>query len=185
MKIETANATNRPVRFSLDDAQKAADEWSFNCAPAALCAVLNLTPNEIRPLMGDFESKCYTNPTLLFDVLKRSGAKHEHTYRSDTFVGDFPLIQIPPIKHGLMRIQWGGSWTKPGVPMRVRYRKTHWVAVRRNSEQVFDVNAMCVGGWMDVLEGESKLVPWIIRECVPDGDGSWWPTHVIEVKEMR
>ena len=80
-----------------------------------------------------------------------------------------------------MRIQWGGPWTKPRVPMRVRYRQTHWVALRNNNEEVFDVNATCSGGWIKTEEWEWKLVPWLIKEAVPKGDGTWWPTHVLEV----
>ena len=164
----------RPVRFTIDDANDCG--WQFNCGPGALCAVLNLTPSELRPLMGDFESKGCTNPTLMFDVLKRAGAEYRQVYRSDD-----PKGYVPKIKHGLMRVQWGGPWTKQGVPMRVRYRQTHWLALRNNSEQVFDINAICVGGWMNALEWENQLVPWLIKECVPKGDGTWWPTHALEV----
>lgn len=164
----------RPIRFTVEDANNCG--WCFNCGPGALCAVLNLTPDEVRPLMGDFESKGYTNPTLMLDVLNRAGAKYRQVYRSDD-----PKGRIPKIQHGLMRVQWGGPWTKPGVPMRVRYRHTHWVALRNDNAEVFDVNATCVGGWMKATEWEWQLIPWLIKECVPKGDGTWWPTHALEV----
>lgn len=51
-----------PLRFGVDEAQAASDEWGFNCGPAALCAVLGLTPAELRPHLGDFERKRYTKP---------------------------------------------------------------------------------------------------------------------------
>ena len=164
------------IRFKLSDAEAASDEWNFNCGPGALCAALNLTPAEIRPHMGDFESKGYTNPTLMFQVLQRFKGQYRLIYRSDD-----PRGTVPDIEHGLMRIQWGGRWTNPGVPMSVRYRKTHWVALTRQSSFVFDVNAVCSGGWLSYAEWATRLIPWLMLECVPEGDGRWWPTHVIEL----
>lgn len=164
------------VRFSRDDAQVAADLWGFNCGPGALCAVLGMTPAEVRPLMVDFEAKRYTNPTLMRDVLNRARAHYRQVYRSDD-----PSGRMPKIAYGLMRVQWGGPWTRPGVPMAARYRHTHWVALRNWSGDVFDINAICAGGWLRAGEWESQLVPWLCNECVPKWDGTWWPTHAIEV----
>lgn len=163
-----------PVRFDQDEAERASDEWGFNCGPSALCAVLNMRPEEIRLHMLDFESKGYTNPTLMFDVLKSLHITHYHVYRSDR-----PDGLIPSVPLGLVRVQWGGRWTNPGVPMRARYRETHWAALCGG--YVFDVNAMCVGGWMPREEWASELIPWLIKECVPKGDGTCWPTHVIAI----
>lgn len=163
------------VHFSLDDAQRAADAWGFNCGPAALCAVLGLTPDELRPHMGNFEQKGYTNPTLMQEVLQRLGARHEVVWRSDAATE----LYVPRLRHGLMRVQWGGPWTRPGVPLRARYRHTHWVAVAE--PWIFDVNAMCVGGWLPLDEWALQLVPWLLRQACPKGDGTWWPTHAWEV----
>lgn len=161
--------------FSLDEAERAFDAWTFNCGPAALAAVLNLTPAQVRPFMGDFETKGYTNPTLMLECLQRAGARFRQVYR-----GDKPAC-VPPIDLGLMRVQWTGPWTKPGVPIAARYRVTHWVGLRNQSKEVFDVNAMCVGGWIPYAEWSQELVPWLIREMYPKADGGWWPTHVLEV----
>ena len=170
----------KPVRFTEDDANKAADEWNFNCGPAALCAVLDMTPAEMRPHLIDFEQKGYTNPSLMFGILKALNIEHRCSYRSD--VAEIAQLNAWP-KFGLVRIQWGGPWTRPGVPMRVRYRKTHWVACcgDNTTREIFDVNVMCVGGWMSFAEWSTKLIPWLIKECVPDGNGEWWPTHGIKV----
>lgn len=135
---------------------------------------MGLTPEELRPQLGNFEQKGYTNPSLMREVLQRVGVRYELVYR-----GDEPIPEFPPLTHGVMRVQWGGPWTQPGVPMRARYRQTHWVAVA--SAHVFDVNAMCVGGWLPLDEWALQLVPWLIREAVPKGDGTWWPTHAWEV----
>jgi hypothetical protein len=165
----------RNIRFTIEEAQQAAERWNFNCGPAAICAVLKMTPKELRPHMLDFEQKGYTNPTLMLDVLKKLGAQYRVTYR-----GDEPInFKVGSVMFGLMRVQWAGAWTKPNVPMRARYRQTHWVAVA--GSEVFDVNAMCVGGWLPYEEWSLQLVPWLIRECCPKGNGDWWPTHILEV----
>jgi len=164
--------------FTLEDAQAAADEWGFNCGPAALCAVLGKTPDEIRPHMRDFEQKRYTSPSMMRAILDGLGVPFTRVYES----ADEGNHTYPDF--GLVRLQWGGPWTRPGVPIRARYRHTHWVAVRPSKGsaiEVFDVNAMCVGGWMSYEEWSLQLVPWLIRETTPKGDGTWWPTHCWEL----
>lgn len=166
-----------PVRFTLSDAQKAGDDWGFNCGPGALCAVLDMTPDELRPKLGDFERKGYTNPTLMKETLTRCGAAQFLVHRSDK-----PGIGIPPkLDLALVRVQWAGPWTQPGVPWAARYRHTHWIGVRNNSSEIFDINAMCSGGWLPHDEWAYQLVPWLIGKVVPKGDGGWWPTHAIAV----
>lgn len=170
----------QPLRFSLEDVQRASDDWGCNCGPSALAAVVGRSLDEIRPLMGDFERKRYTNPTLMFDCLKRTGA-------------DWWKIEGIPT-HGLLRIQWEGPWTEPGVPIRARYRHTHWVAVQQPdsmaiqfpgkispSAGIFDINAMSSGGWIAFRDWSCTLVPWIIEECVPRANGKWHITHRIQV----
>jgi hypothetical protein len=191
--IGTGHFGNNPMnlRFTFDEASSA---WGgkFNCGPGAICAVLDLTPEELHPKMGDFDTKGYTNPTLMFDILDRCGAAYRRTYR-----GDQPC-EFPKIRKGLVRIQFAGPWTKPGVPMRVRYRQTHWVAAREKGFQrgtdsafisreteIFDINAMCVGGWTPFTEWANKLIPWLIRELYPKADGHWWPTHAIEILNQQ
>ena len=170
------------VRFTLEDAQRAADEWRFNCGPAALAMVSGLTPEELRPHMGDFEQKGYTNPTLMFECLNRLGIQWKPIK---------PYAKLPMLdgldswpKFGLLRIQWEGPWTAPGVPIPARYRHTHWIgACRVEGEEpyVFDVNCMCVGGWVLFTEWSGSVVPWLLKQCEPKADGGWHLTHSIEV----
>lgn len=167
-------------RFTLDDAVQAAEEWGANCGPAALALVTGMSLREIRPYMGDFERKGYTNPTLMFDCLRRIGVGWQvapDTYRRVNGMSAWPLF-------GLVRVQWEGPWTKPGVPIRARYRHTHWVAAMQvpdEEENIFDVNCMCVGGWVPLSEWAGSVVPWLLKECCSRADGNWHLTHVIEV----
>lgn len=175
---DTSVETEMNIRFNVNDAQLASDEWGFNCGPGALCAVLDMTPNEIRPHLLDFESKGYTNPTLMYRILDRLKVRYRQCYRGDE--PNFPQSAFP--RFGLVRVQWGGRWTNPGVPMRVRYRHTHWIATRGeySSREVFDVNGVCAGGWLSWNEWSTKLVPWLMLECANKAT-SWWPTHGLEI----
>lgn len=168
------------VAFTRDEAQAASEEWGFNCGPAAICAVTGLTPFEIRPSMGDFERKRYTNPSLMAEILARLQVGARQTYRADA-----PGVEVRPGPLSLVRVQWAGRWTNPGVPMRARYRHTHWVAV--DGAEVFDINAICAGGWLPIAEWRDALVPWLLKECVPGNTGGHWMTHVLEVdgKDLR
>lgn len=168
--------------LTVESVNKAADEFGFNCGPGALCAVLGMTPDQLRPHLLDFEAKRYTNPTLMAAILRSLGVPFRRVWecpvKADGRELDYPVV-------GLVRIQWAGPWTKPGVPMAARYRHTHWIGVRPSGEevrQVFDVNCICVGGWVSWAEWTGRVVPWLLRECQPKATGEWWPTHCWEVK---
>lgn len=172
----------RPIRFSVDDVQAAADAWRFNCGPGALCALLNMTPTEIRPHMGDFERKGYTNPTLMRQILDGLRVR----YRWEVVPIQYPRCNLW-LDNSLIRVQWAGPWTERGRPMVARYRHTHWIACRHNSTpeaEVFDINAMCAGGWLPLTEWRDELVPWLLKECEPEADGRWWQTHRVVLREI-
>ncbi|WP_316184690.1 hypothetical protein [Bradyrhizobium sp. SZCCHNRI1003] len=163
-------------KFSQADGERASDEWGCNCGPGAIAAIMLLTLDEVRPHMGDFERKRYTNPTLMFETLDRLRA-----------AGVCRSWRVGPKlwpAYGLVRIQWEGPWMEPGVPMRARYRHTHWVGAATVNDRigVFDINALNNGsGWSRVEDWSTILVPWLIKECVPRGNGKWQITHAIDV----
>jgi hypothetical protein len=164
--------------WTCEQADAMADEWGFNCGPAAICAVTEMTPEQLRPHMGDFEGKHYTNPTLMREILERIKVPY-HCMTDSRGAKDLPWPSW-----GLVRVQWGGPWTREGRPMVARYRHTHWVASDRGingSLRVFDVNATCVGGWIDYDEWDVLLVPWLLKQCEPRADGRWWVTHSIQI----
>jgi len=142
------------------------------------------------PLFLEFERKRYMNPTLMREFLQAlcGGLCFPDTrFRWTCARGEQTDLDWPSF--GLARIQWGGPWTRPGVPVMARYRKTHWVGCYRPLRQtgplagvsVFDVNALCAGGWIRLEEWARQLVPWLLGECEPKADGSWWITHAVEV----
>lgn len=169
----------KPPRFTQDDAARAHAEWGANCGPGALAAIMGMTLNDVRPHMGDFEAKGYTNPTLMIESLRRLGA------RFSVRGGDLGRSNWP--RFGLARIQWEGPWTRPGVPMRARYRYTHWVGAARRSSEVgiFDINCMNNGsGWVALADWEGIVVPFILQEYVPRASGGWHITHAVEIEPI-
>ncbi len=157
-----------PASVTLEDAQRAADAWGANCGPGALAAVLGKTLDDVRPHLVGFDLKGYTNPTMMFVALHELGVKWKD-------VPGWPT-------NGLVRVQWGGPWMRPGVPIRARYRHTHWIATRLVGDDLFafDINGACVG-WMPFEEWSGQLAPWLIREAVKRGDGTWTVTHRMEI----
>lgn len=165
-------------RFTAEDADRAYDEWGANCGPGAIAAICGITLDQLRPHMEDFEKKRYTNPTLMWAVLRNLGVRFN--YRG----GELGQHNWP--RYGLARIQWEGPWTKPGVPMRARYRHTHWVGVWKRHERdigIFDINAINNGsGWVSLTDWVAVVVPAILEGCEPRADGGWHITHAVEVQ---
>jgi hypothetical protein len=158
-------------RFTAEDAHRAWEAWGCNCGPTALAVVTGMTLDEVRPHLDGFDARRYTNPTMMFGALKSIGVQHWR-------IG----AQWPAF--GLARIQWEGPWTRPGVPMRARYRYTHWVGsyLGMRGCGVYDCNAMANGtGWVSKLDWEREIVPWILSEMYPRASGKWHVTDGIEV----
>lgn len=164
------------TRFTADDADQAHDAWGCNCGPGAVAAIMGMTLDEVRPHMAaaGFEARRYTSPSMMTAVLQSIGRPWR---RAGT---DWPV-------HGLVRIQWEGPWTMPGVPVRARYRHTHWIAACRHPVRgigVFDINALGNGtGWCALEDWSGILVPWLLEQCVPRANGGWHVTHAIEVSD--
>lgn len=168
----------QPPRFTAEDLDRSNEEWRCNCGPGAVAAMCGLTLDEVRPHMGDFEQKGYTNPTLMWSVLRSIGVRF--SYRG----GDLGRKWFP--RYGLCRVQWEGPWTKPGVPVRAAYRHTHWIGAAHRADSsiaIYDINAMGNGsGWASLSDWETILVPFILSECVPRADGGWHITHAVEIE---
>jgi hypothetical protein len=169
-----------PLLVTLDNAEYAFETHGFNCGPAAFCAVTGMAPFEALAYFGaEFIDKRYTNPTLMFAALRSAGVRWKVTGpdHAGTKKLEWPSF-------GLARIQWGGPWTQPGVPMAARYRKTHWVATcaGEHSRGVFDVNALNSGGWVGLNDWATVIVPGILSACEPRADGKWWITHSVEIE---
>lgn len=166
------------LRFTVQQAESAYDQFRFNCGPSSIAAILGLSIEELRPHLGDFEKKGYTNPTLMWEILKNLGVHWRSAER-------VPGGNSWP-NYGLARIQWEGPWTGPKVPPRAAYRYTHWVGACRESQKnigIWDVNALSEyndTGWVSLKDWEGIVVPYILKQY-PRADGKWHITHSVEV----
>lgn len=159
--------------FTQAEFEAAHCEWGCNCGPSALAFVLGSSLDRVRPAIPGFEGKRYTSPSMMrfataamamtLSVLENEPP--DGLSVEEMFVGGGP---------SLVRVQWCGPWTRPGVPPVARYRNTHWVVafVRNGQRSVFD----CNGGVRDFGSWCSEIVPAIL-ESYPKANGLWYPTH--------
>lgn len=163
------------LKFTLEDAQAASDAWGFNCGPAAIAAIVGMTPAELRPRLFDFEKKHYTNPKLMYKIL--NGLCVEYRTISNLWPA-----------WGLVRVQWMGPWTEADRPAEERSRHSHWIGSyidAMDNVLVFDVNCLCVGGWVVLPEWRDQVVPWLLKQVEPTAYGTWYPTHIFEITPNR
>jgi hypothetical protein len=165
-----------PPLFSHDDCIRAYEEWGANCGPTALAAMTLQTLDEVRPLMGDFEQKHYTNPTLMWATLNRIGATWQKLMHPEKWP-----------RYGLALIQFEGPWTAPNVPARAAYRHTHWIGVDSGNPDnigIYDCNAMNNGsGWVSAFDWEHIILPYLLEE-IPKANGKWHIKCAAEIDQF-
>jgi hypothetical protein len=160
------------TKFTLADAIRANEEWGCNCGPGALAAIMGMTLDEVRPHIPGFDTRRYTNPSMMNGALANIG----RPWRKAGAV--WPA-------YGLVRLQWEGPWTEPGVPMAARYRYTHWVGSWISPERghgIFDINCMNNGtGWALRADWEREIVPAITAQY-KSASGAWHVTHALSIE---
>ena len=166
-------------RFTLADADRAHEEWGCNCGPASLAAICKLTLDEVRPHLGDFETKRYTNQTLMHFALNSIGVKWRKIDHREVL--EYPF-------YGLCLVQWEGPWSDPGVHPLAKYRYTHWIGVWRsidvasNGIGIFDVNCLNNGQGWGSLDNWSKIMVPHLTAQYKSANGKWHIMHAIEVE---
>lgn len=153
--------------FTQDEAQTAYDEWGCNCGPTALAFALQTTLEKVHPLLPGFDSKRYTNPSMMKRALEMANRR-------------FRSVQLPVSTQmfdelALVRIQWTGPWTAQGARPRWAYRQTHWITTWSDcgSPWLFD----CNGGVQSFPLWEKTIVP-LLTGAIERADGGWYPTHI-------
>lgn len=148
--------------FTEADSHRAFEAWGANCGPHALAVCLNLSLDQIRLHLGDFEKKRYMSPTMMKLAVYAAGW---------TFT---PRHSLPA--HGLVRVQWHGPWM---ANARWAYGYTHWIHCcqdERSDFHIFDVN----GGWRPQVRWQDEVATAIMRS-IKRSDGKYSFTHFWDV----
>lgn len=177
-------------RFSLVDLDRALLSWPVSCGPAAFAVICGLTLDEAHVHFPGFRGWC--NPTQMRDALV--SAQQQHDIRWNVVTANAKRESARPDwpSYGLACIQFDGPWMASEVPVRVRYRYTHWVGVQTLSERalasgerdlaIWDINAFaqCGSGWLEDRIWRAAIVPLITAD-IKRASGGWHVTHAIEV----
>jgi hypothetical protein len=170
--------------FTQEDFQQAYEEWGANCGPSALAFVLKLPIAAVRHRIPSFEERRYTSPTMMAVALRNLGREYCEVLKQGPAVrlSDRDLSRVMFANQtALVRVQWSGPWTNPGVNPRWAYGHTHWIATwlditSRNhstrTRMVFD----CNGGIRSYENWQREIVPVLTK--YPRANGDWFPTHV-------
>jgi hypothetical protein len=181
------------LRFDWSESSDAFRAWGFNCGPAALAAILGMTPAEVRGYLPE-RWPGYTTAAMMVPALERVCAERQWRWRADVVTPEnrlrFPF-------YGLARIQWGGPWMAANAKEKWKYCYTHWVASMHwvnpglgNEEDegsfdanrdlwVYDVNQ---GQWCSAAQWCGMTAPAIMRE-VKRCDGKWFITDRLELDD--
>jgi len=106
------------LRYSGPDSQRARDEWNATCGPHSIAAACDLTLEEVRVAMTGY--KGWMSPTMVGATL--AALNRPYSLQKG--------LKTTTLCEGINRIQWEGKWLDPGVPARVAYFHTHYVAHR-------------------------------------------------------
>lgn len=163
MKIPYHDKQPPKLRFDAADQMLAWDVFGANCGPGAVAAALGLKPAFVALLLSDeFLRRRATTEVMLTRLL------------TDLEV-PWTLMDSHDVQFGILRVQWSGPWDGSADPYEP-LGHSHWVTVWRSGgrTEIFDVNAISVGGWLAYSEWSQDLVPWLLEREEPEANGSWW-----------
>lgn len=106
------------LRFTEAESDRAHAEWKATCGPHSIAAACGLTLDEVRAALPPY--KGWMSPTMIGETLR--ALARPYTLRKG--------LKTQELCNGVNRIQLEGKWLDPGVPARVAYFHTHYVAHR-------------------------------------------------------
>ncbi len=149
------------LAFTEEQSLAAPEAWGANCGPHAIAAGLGVTLDRARELLPKFEGRFYTTPKMMEEAMMAAR-------------GSICCLKGGPSRewrNGIIRVQWEGRWTNPGVPKIAAYPKTHWIAH-------FDGFVYCtccphewwrVETWQRIIEahviGQNGVTGWHFTHC--------------------
>lgn len=158
--------------YTPEQSQQAYDEWKAMCGHHSIAAATHASLDRVKQACPKLVG--WMNPTMIGTTLHNLGARTKCLTR----LPDDTRFLFTPGRR-VMRIQFEGSWTGPGVPPAAAYKHTHYIAVI--DELVMDpmVDSNMLISLLDWLETEQYRV----LQDVPKATG-WHFTHCWEVKPL-
>jgi hypothetical protein len=101
--------------YSAEESERANLDWKASCGPHSIAAACGLTLEAVRPALVNY--KGWMSPTQMSQALLFLGRLTQAR-----------VVKTLTLCNGINRVQWEGKWLNPGVPPRVAYFHTHWVA---------------------------------------------------------
>jgi hypothetical protein len=164
-----------------------ANPWA-SCGPASLAALVGRSLAEIRHAFPrQREGRTWTNAEQMLAAVHDLAGAWQLTPPATTVIPLFdgtertvPAHAWP--RHGLVLIQWRGSWDAMPVSHPAQLQRTHWIAT--DGPSVFDVNLVgedwAPGGWYPRAAWERVVVP-VLTAPHKKATGEWWVRAGIEV----
>lgn len=106
------------LRYTEAESDLAHEVWLASCGPHSIAAACGLNLDAVRVALPQF--KGWMSPTMIGETLRALG--RPYILRKG--------LKTEGLCDGINRIQWEGKWLNPGVPARVAYFHTHYVAHR-------------------------------------------------------
>ena len=110
----------KPLLYTKADSERANKEWKATCGPHSIAAACGKTLDDVRVAMvvAGVKYRGWMSPTQVTQALLALGKVSGLTHH----------LKTDKLCEGINRVQWEGKWLNPGVPARVAYFHTHWVA---------------------------------------------------------
>lgn len=134
--------------FTHEQSLAANEEWQATCGAHSIAAAAGCDLDLIRKMLReapDLNYRGWMSPTMVsttFERLRRH--RYLHNFERRQFKTQFKTKQLC---QGVSRIQFEGKWLNPGVPPRVAYFHTHYVA--RMGDLVF-CTGQIVHDWLPI-----------------------------------
>lgn len=161
--------------YTLLESAQAHAEWNAMCGHHSIAAAVGVGLDAIRdagvPLKG------WMSPTMITRTLEalhvQFTQRHLSPARSPANVLSAPSPQI-------LRMQFEGSWMRPGVPVGAQYQRTHYIALFGPPEQP----ALIMDPLLNAC-GIHAVDDWLAKARTPDylaessfkGTTGWHFTH--------
>lgn len=157
-----------PPALQYDDASSEAahEEWKASCGHHSIAAACGVTLDTVRGAVG--HEKGWMSPTNIGQSLQRLSVPVTLTQGMKT----------KQLREGVCRVQFEGKWLKPGVPARVAYFRTHYIAYRAG--YVMDT-ALISWAWIDEARWR-RLINFYANESPLEG---WHITHWWEMPPLE